>query len=87
VRPKAAPFALLDRSACPLLLLQSTRDRHVAAAEARRLFGPDTPRRRLVSIEAEGHTFGGHRDELFREFEAGLDWIRSPEDQALLPAR
>ena len=75
VRPKAAPFAQLDRVGCPLLLLQSTHDRHVAAVEARRLFGPDTPRRRMVAIEAEGHTFGGQRDELFRQFEAGLDWI------------
>jgi fermentation-respiration switch protein FrsA (DUF1100 family) len=75
VRPRAAPFAQLDRVGCPLLLLQSTRDRHVAAAEARRLFGPDSPRRRMVAIEAEGHTFGGHRDERFRQFEAGLDWI------------
>ena len=75
VRPEAAPFALLDRVGCPLLLLQSTHDRHVAAAEARRLFGPDGPRRRMVAIEAEGHTFGGHRDELFRQFEAGLSWI------------
>ena len=75
VRPVAAPFARLDRLECPLLLLQSTRDRHVAAAEARRLFGPDTPRRRMVAIDAEGHTFGGQRDELFRQFEAGLDWI------------
>jgi pimeloyl-ACP methyl ester carboxylesterase len=75
VRPVAAPFARLERVECPLLLLQSTRDRHVAAAEARRLLGPDTPRRRMVAIEAEGHTFGGARDELFRQFEAGLDWI------------
>lgn len=75
VRPEAAPFAELDRIGCPLLLLQSTRDRHVAAAEARRLFGPDTPRRRLIAIDAEGHTFGGRREELFRQYEAGLDWI------------
>jgi pimeloyl-ACP methyl ester carboxylesterase len=63
------------RVGCPLLLLQSTHDRHVAAAQARRLFGPDRPRRRMVAIEAEGHTFGGHRDELFRQVEAGLSWI------------
>lgn len=77
VRPSAAPFALLDRVAPPLVVLQSTVDRHVPALEARRLFGPDLPSRKLVAIEAHSHTFGGHRDELFRQVEAGLEWIAS----------
>jgi fermentation-respiration switch protein FrsA (DUF1100 family) len=75
VRPTAAPFALLDRIERPLVLIQSTQDRHVSAEEARRLFGPDLPRRKMVTIEADGHTFGGHRDELFRQVEAALDWL------------
>ena len=75
VRPAEAPFALLDRIGCPLVLLQSTHDRHVPAAEARRLFGPDVQDRKLVAIEAQGHTFGGNREELFTQVEAGLDWI------------
>jgi hypothetical protein len=75
VRPAAAPFALLNRIDRPLVVLQSTVDRHVAAAEARRVFGPDLPGRKLVAIEADGHTFGGHRDELFRQVEAGLQWM------------
>jgi dienelactone hydrolase len=75
VRPPAAPFALLDRIGAPIVLLQSTVDHYVPAGEARRLFGPDAATRKLVAIDAEGHTFGGHRDELFRQVEAGLDWI------------
>jgi fermentation-respiration switch protein FrsA (DUF1100 family) len=75
VRPAAAPFTLLDGIARPLVLLQSTVDRHVPAAEARRLFGSDKADRKLVAIEAEGHTFGGNREELFRQVEAGLGWI------------
>jgi pimeloyl-ACP methyl ester carboxylesterase len=75
VRPRAAPFTLLARIGHPIVLLQSTADRHMPAAEARRLFGPDTPGRKLVAIEADNHTFGGHRDELFKQAEAGLDWI------------
>ena len=75
VRPTAAPYALLEHVEPPLVLLESTHDRHVPAEEARRLFGPDLPNRRMVAIEADGHTFGGHRDELFRQVEAGLDWI------------
>jgi len=77
VRPTAAPFALLDHIERPLVLIQSTRDRHVSGARARGLFGPDQPRRKLVTIEADGHTFGGHRHELFRQVEAALDWISS----------
>jgi fermentation-respiration switch protein FrsA (DUF1100 family) len=75
VRPAAAPFALLDRVGCPLVLLQSTHDRHVPAGQARRLFGPDVQDRKLVAIEAKGHTFGGNHQELFAQVEAGLDWI------------
>ncbi len=82
VRPAVAPFTLIDRIGRPLLLLQSTVDRHVPAGEARRLFGPDAPDRRLVAIEADGHTFGGHRDELFRQVETGLDWIVRGRSQA-----
>jgi hypothetical protein len=75
VRPTAFPFTLLPRIDRPLVLLQSTHDRHVAAAKARQLFGPDVPGRKMVAIEADGHTFGGNRDELFRQVEAGFDWI------------
>jgi fermentation-respiration switch protein FrsA (DUF1100 family) len=75
VRPTAAPFGLLDRIDLPLVLLQSTSDRHVPAAEARRLFGPDASHRKLVAIEADSHTFSGHRDELFRQVESAIAWI------------
>jgi hypothetical protein len=75
VRPTAFPFELLPRIDRPLVLLQSTQDRHVAAVKARQLFGPDVPGRKMVVIEANGHTFGGNRDELFRQVESGLDWI------------
>jgi hypothetical protein len=47
----------------------------VPAKEARRMFGPDVPGRKLVAIDAEGHTFSGHRDELFAQAEAALAWI------------
>jgi fermentation-respiration switch protein FrsA (DUF1100 family) len=82
VRPAAAPFTLLGQIDCPLVILQSTVDRHVPAAEARRLFGPDTPWRRLVAVEGDGHTFGGHRDELFKQVEAAVDWIRRQRAEA-----
>ncbi len=73
VRPAVAPFALVGSVNCPLVVLQSTVDRHVPAAEARRRFGPDAPGRRLVPIEAKSHTFGGHHEDLFREAEAAIE--------------
>jgi hypothetical protein len=87
VQPAAEPFALLDRVGPPLVLLQSTVDHHLPAAGARRVFGPDTPTRKLVAVEAESHTFGGHRDQLFEQVEAGLDWImdRRPQDPVAMP--
>lgn len=75
VRPEAAPFALLAEIPLPLVLLQSTVDHYVAADDARRLAGPDTPSRRMVAVEAGSHTFRGHRPDLFRQVEAGLQWI------------
>jgi len=85
VRPTAAPFSLLGRIDLPLALLQSTKDHHVPAEEARRLLGPDAARRRLVAIDADSHTFGGHRDELFRQVEASLEWISRIDHPALDP--
>jgi hypothetical protein len=75
LRTPVEPFTLIDRIDRPFVLLQSTVDHHVPAAEARRMFGPDTPEHKLVAIVANGHTFGGHRNELFDQAEAGLEWI------------
>jgi fermentation-respiration switch protein FrsA (DUF1100 family) len=70
------PYHLLPRlGSLPVAVIQSTRDRYVAAADARRLFGTDTPSRRLVPIESDGHTFGGARDKLLEALRESLVWI------------
>ena len=61
----------------PIAVIESTGDKYVPAAEARRLFGPDTPTRRLYSVEASNHGFSGGRDELMRDLDAALEWIAS----------
>jgi virulence protein VirJ len=59
----------------PVAVIQSTRDDYVPAAEARRLFGPDTPSRELLPIAAADHNFGGALDQLYAQMERSLEWI------------
>jgi fermentation-respiration switch protein FrsA (DUF1100 family) len=72
--------------AIPIAVIQSKGDSYVPAAEARRLFGPDTPTRRLYEVEATNHGFGGGRDELMRDLDDALRWITDVE-QARGPSR
>jgi len=70
------PYRLLPAvEALPVAVIQSTRDRYVAAADARPLFGPDSSSRRLVVIDSDGHTFGGARDQLLDSLRSSLEWI------------
>jgi dienelactone hydrolase len=59
----------------PVVVIQSTHDRYLSAAAARRLFGPDSEDRRLIAVEANGHTFGGAREELLQRVRESLAWI------------
>jgi hypothetical protein len=63
-------------SAVPVMVIQSTGDNYITADDARVLFGPDTPLRRLRAIQASNHRFSGGCDALYQETIAGLDWIR-----------
>lgn len=67
--------ALPELGAIPVAVIQSTRDDYVPAAEARRLFGPDTPSRELVPITAADHNFAGALAELYAQMERSLEWI------------
>ena len=72
------PYRDLNRlQAVPLQVIQSTRDGYLPAAEARKLFGPDTPTRKLVPIEAGNHSFRGARETLYTEMAKAIVWIRS----------
>lgn len=61
----------------PLAVIQSAGDGYVPAAEARTLFGADTPTRRLYEVEARNHGFAGGRDEMLRDLEDALHWIET----------
>jgi len=66
----AAPLAGL-----PLEVIQSTRDRYMSAADARRALGPDTDLRVLHPIEANSHTFVGGREALLEQLRISLDRV------------
>jgi pimeloyl-ACP methyl ester carboxylesterase len=79
-RPRTAEmvqvYEYLPRlGALPLAVVQSTRDNYLPAAQARALFGPDSPHRRFQAVEAHNHSFGGARDDLYRAMAGSLDWI------------
>jgi hypothetical protein len=61
----------------PVAVVQSTRDGYLPAADARQLFGPDTPYRWLQPVQARNHSFGGARDDMYRAMQRSLDWIES----------
>ncbi len=61
--------------AIPFAVIQSKGDKYVRAEEARRLFGQDTPTRRLYEVDARNHGFGGGEEELIRDLDDALQWI------------
>jgi type IV secretory pathway VirJ component len=63
--------------ALPFAVIQSKGDSYVPAEEARRLFGPDTPTRRLYEVDARNHGFSGGRDALMRDLDDALAWIEA----------
>jgi hypothetical protein len=67
--------AIPSAGSLPFALIQGTEDSYVKAEEARRLFGPDTERRRFYAVQG-GHTFSGARDTLMRDLDDALDWIQ-----------
>ncbi len=69
-------YASLDRlTTLPLAVIQSTADSYLPAADARKLFGPDTERRKLFPITAGDHSFKGAREALYDQMEKSLAWI------------
>ena len=75
----ASPFqsyaALPSLDPLKVVIIQSTRDEILSAADARRRFGPDTLTRRLRPVDARDHSFGGKIDDLMVEVKASVEWI------------
>ncbi len=63
-------------SGFPVMVIQSTGDNYITAADARKLFGPDTSLHKLKPVDARNHRFSGGCDQLYGEAVAGLTWIR-----------
>ena len=59
----------------PITVIQSTHDNYLPASEARTLFGPDTPLRHLVPIDARNHSFAGARDRLYAAMREAIDGL------------
>jgi len=56
-------------------VIQASHDNYLPAAEARRLFGPDTDRRRLYAIDAKNHRFSGGKAAFDAALLDALHWI------------
>jgi dienelactone hydrolase len=70
-----ATIARLGPVACAVI--QASHDNYFPAADARRLFGPDTDRRRLYAIEAKNHRFSGGKVAFDAALLDALRWIAS----------
>jgi hypothetical protein len=57
------------------IVIQATHDGYLPAAHARDLFGPDTPARRLVAIDAKNHRFSGGKEAFDAAFRDALAWV------------
>jgi len=61
----------------PIAVIQADGDKYVPASEARTLFGPDTPTRRLYTVENSAHSFGGAHDVLLHDLDDALAWLKT----------
>jgi hypothetical protein len=59
----------------PLEVIQSTHDRYLSAAAARKAFGADTEHQVLHAIEATSHTFIGGREALLAQLRLSLESV------------
>jgi hypothetical protein len=70
------PYQMLPSlTAISVIVIQSTTDQYLPAADARGLFGPDTADRRFRPITAADHSFDGALDVLYDEVAQGLRWL------------
>jgi hypothetical protein len=68
-----ATIAQLGPLSCAVI--QASHDNYLPAADARRLFGPDTDRRRFYAIDAKNHRFSGGKTAFDAALLDALHWI------------
>jgi pimeloyl-ACP methyl ester carboxylesterase len=77
VRPVAL-YPLLSRMAPRrTVVVQASGDGYLPAARARELFGPDSPTKRLVAIEARNHRFSGGESSFAAALLDAVSWVAS----------
>jgi hypothetical protein len=59
----------------PVVIIQSTHDNYLPAAEARTLIGPDSELLRLEPVASKNHSFTDARGQLYDRMQASLGWI------------
>lgn len=69
--------AIALAGAIPFAVIHPENDAYVEAEEARRLFGPDTPTRRLYEVPGANHGFNGRREVMLRDLDDALRWIEA----------
>jgi len=62
------------------VVIQASHDGYLPAHRARELFGPDTPVRRLLAIEARNHRFDGGEQAFDAALAEALEWVSRRED-------
>lgn len=71
-------YPMLKRLApLPVAVIQATHDRFLDAGRARELLGPDTPARRLFTVDAANHRFGGGIAGFRSALREALAWVAS----------
>ena len=63
------------------VVIQASGDGYLPAARARELFGPDSPMRRLVAIDARNHRFGGGASSFAAALAEAVDWVSSSGEE------
>ena len=76
--PAIAMYPLLLRiSPKRSVVIQASGDRYLPAEQARALFGPDLPTRRLMAIDAKNHRFTGAEQAFSAALVESVEWVSS----------
>jgi len=81
--PPIAMYPLLSRMVPKRsVVIQASGDHYLPAAQARALFGPDSPTRRLLTIDARNHRFGGGESAFSAALVEAVEWVSSRREGA-----
>lgn len=69
------PYRRLRRVPVPVAVIQATHDDYLPASSARALFGPDSPTRRFITVEARNHRFAGGTAALDQALGDAVRWL------------